>query len=130
MSVLAPDLVAARAQRVRLRFGEYELDPRRFELRCGGRLVPLAPQPYDLLWRLARRAGEIVGRDEIRESLWGGVVYVQLDPCVNFCVREVRKALGDDARAPRFIQAVRGRGYRFLPAVEVQADDAGEPGLP
>ena len=130
MSALAPDLVAARARRVRLRFGEYELDPRRFELRRAGQLVPLAPQPYDLLWRLASRAGELVGRDEIRASLWGGGVFVEFDACVNFCVREVRKALGDDARAPRFIQAVRGRGYRFLPAVEVQADDAGGPDLP
>jgi DNA-binding winged helix-turn-helix (wHTH) protein len=119
MTAMAPDLAAARAHRVRLRFVDFELDARRFELRRAGTTVPLAPQPYDLLWLLASRQGALVEREEIRRALWDGATFVEFDGCVNFSVRELRKALGDDARAPRFIQAVRGRGYRFLAPVEI-----------
>ena len=109
----------ARQQRVLLGFAGFELDPARFELRRAGTRIPLAPQPFDLLWLLASRRGALVGRDEIRGALWGGETFVEFDGCVNFCVRELRKALGDDARRPRFILAVRGRGYRFVAPVEV-----------
>jgi DNA-binding winged helix-turn-helix (wHTH) protein len=115
---------AARQRHLVLRFGPFALDAARFELRREGTPVPLAPQPYDLLWLLASRPGALVGRDEIRFALWGGETFVAFDGCVNFCVRELRKALGDDARAPRFIQAVRGCGYRFIAPVEVLEGDA------
>jgi DNA-binding winged helix-turn-helix (wHTH) protein len=115
-------LEQARRRRVVLRFQGFELDPARFELRHHGASVPLAPQPFDLLWLLASRPGALIGRDEIRGHLWDGGTFVEFDGCVNFCVRVLRKALADDARRPRFIQAVRGRGYRFIPPVAVVAD--------
>ena len=114
----------ARRRHVLLRFEGFELDSARFELRRGGTGIPLAPQPFDLLWLLASRAGELVGRDEIRGKLWGGETFVEFDGCVNFCVRVLRKALADDARRPRFIQAVRGCGYRFIAPVEVVSPSA------
>jgi DNA-binding winged helix-turn-helix (wHTH) protein len=113
----------ARRRRIHLRFAAFELDSARFELRRHGTGIPLAPQPFDLLWLLASRAGELVGREEIRGRLWGGATFVQFDGCVNFAVRVLRKALGDDARQPRFIQAVRGRGYRFIAAVDSVMDE-------
>lgn len=112
----------ARRRHVVLRFEGFELDPARFELRRGGTTVPLAPKPFDLLWLLASRPGALVGRDEIRAELWDGETYVEFDGSVNFCVRVLRKALADDARRPRFIEAVRGRGYRFVPPVAVVVD--------
>jgi cholera toxin transcriptional activator len=121
-------LSEARRHQLVLRFAPFELDAARYELRRAGSPVPLAPQPFDLLWLLASRPGALVDREEIRIALWGTETFVTFDGCVNFCVRELRKALGDDARAPRFIQAVRGRGYRFVAPVErVEGDAAGRP---
>jgi DNA-binding winged helix-turn-helix (wHTH) protein len=120
----------ARRRHLRLRFGAFELDSACFELRQGGSAIPLAPQPFDLLWLLASRAGELVGRDEIRGTLWGGETFVEFDGCVNFCVRVLRKALADDARRPRFIQAVRGCGYRFIAPVDVVAGEGRVVGSP
>ena len=119
-------LERARRHHLVLRFEGYALDPARFELRRGGASVPLAPQPFDLLWLLASRPGALVGRDEIRRALWDGGTFVEFDGCVNFCVRVLRKILADDARRPRFIQAVRGRGYRFIAPVAVVADEGGD----
>ena len=116
-------LAHAHRRRLLLRFAPFELDAARFELRRQGGAVPLAPQPYDLLWLLASRPGVLIGRDEIRTELWGGDTFVEFDGCVNFCVRVLRRTLDDDARRPRFIQAVRGRGYRFIAPVEVAEDD-------
>lgn len=115
-------LEQARRRHVVLCFEGFELDPARFELRHHGAAIPLAPQPFDLLWLLASRPGALIGRDEIRGQLWDGGTFVEFDGCVNFCVRVLRKALADDARRPRFIQAVRGRGYRFVAPVAMVAD--------
>ena len=112
----------ARQRHVILRFEVFELDPARFELRRNGASIPLAPQPFDLLWLLASRPGRLIARDEIRRELWDGSTFVEFDGCVNFCVRVLRKALADDARRPRFIQAVRGCGYRFVAPVAVTVD--------
>ncbi|HET6900152.1 MAG TPA: winged helix-turn-helix domain-containing protein [Vicinamibacteria bacterium] len=129
----APDgnlpLQQARRRHLVLCFEGFALDPARFELRRGEASVPLAPQPFDLLWLLASRPGALVGRDEIRRALWDGGTFVEFDGCVNFCVRVLRKVLADDARRPRFIQAVRGRGYRFIAPVAVVADEGWETAL-
>ena len=122
-------LAQARQRHVILRFEGFELDPARFELRRDGGSIPLAPQPFDLLWLLASRPGVLIGRDEIRRELWDGGTFVEFDGCVNFCVRVLRKALADDARRPRFIQAVRGCGYRFVAPVAVIADGGRETAL-
>ena len=119
-------LEEARRRHVVLRFEGFELDPARFELRRQGTPVPLAPQPFDLLWLLASRPGALIGRDQIRGQLWDGGTFVGFDGCVNFCVRVLRKALADDARRPRFIQAVRGCGYRFVAPVAVVADESSD----
>jgi DNA-binding winged helix-turn-helix (wHTH) protein len=116
----------ARRRRLVLRFHEYELDAARYELRRRGRRVDLAPQPYDLLWVLASR-DDLVTREEIRRALWGEDTFVEFDGCVNFAIRELRRVLGDDARCPRFIEARRGRGYRFVAPVEVVGPDGPSP---
>ena len=119
-------LEQARRRHLVLHFEGFALDPARFELRQGDASVPLAPQPFDLLWLLASRPGALIGRDEIRGQLWDGGTFVEFDGCVNFCVRVLRKALADDARRPRFIQAVRGCGYRFIAPVAMVADGGRE----
>jgi len=115
---VVPAAEEARRRHLVLRFDAFEIDAARFELRREGRPVPLPPQPYDLLWLLAAARGEVVSREEIRRALWGDGTFVAFDGCVNFAVRELRKVLGDDARRPRYIEALRGRGYRFVAPVE------------
>jgi DNA-binding winged helix-turn-helix (wHTH) protein/tetratricopeptide (TPR) repeat protein len=97
-----------------LRFAAFELDPSKGELRQRGDLVKLAPQPLKVLELLARRAGEVVTRQEFRDHVWRGDTFVDFEQGLNFCVRQVREALGDTADAPRFIETLPRRGYRFL----------------
>jgi DNA-binding winged helix-turn-helix (wHTH) protein/tetratricopeptide (TPR) repeat protein len=101
-----------------LRFATFELDPSKSELRQRGDLVRLAPQPLKVLEILARRAGEVVTRQEIREHVWCGETFVDFEQGLNFCIRQVREALGDTADAPRFIETLPRRGYRFLMPVK------------
>ncbi|HXV63165.1 MAG TPA: winged helix-turn-helix domain-containing protein [Vicinamibacteria bacterium] len=99
----------------RLRFGAFELDLRTEELFENGRPVKLARQPFRVLSILARRRGEIVGRDELRTILWSEGTHVDFEGSLHSCIKQVRAALGDDASAPRFIETLPRRGYRFLP---------------
>jgi DNA-binding winged helix-turn-helix (wHTH) protein/TolB-like protein len=100
------------------RFGAFELDPKSGELRKDGDPVKLPPQPFKVLTLLARRSGEAVTRNEIREQIWSDETFVDFDQGLNFCIRQIREALGDDAEAPRFIETLPRRGYRFLMPTE------------
>lgn len=97
-----------------LRFAAFELRPDTGELRQGGDLRKLAPQPFKVLELLARRGGEVVTRGEIRDHVWSGDTFVDFDQGLNFCIRQIREVLGDTADAPQFIETLPRRGYRFL----------------
>ena len=98
----------------RFYFGPFELDPRTGELRKGGLPVKLPPQPTKLLIFLASRSGELVTREEIKESLWGADTFVDFEQGLNFCIKKIRSALGDNPDRPEFIQTLPRRGYRFI----------------
>jgi DNA-binding winged helix-turn-helix (wHTH) protein/TolB-like protein/tetratricopeptide (TPR) repeat protein len=100
-----------------LRFAGFELHPATGELRQRGALLKLAPQPFKVLELLARRGGEVVTRVEIRDHVWSGDTFVDFDQGLNFCIRQIREVLGDTADAPRFIETLPRRGYRFLEPV-------------
>src|SRR5215831_12608142 len=105
-----------------LRFGNFELHLAQAELRLNGDPVRLPPQPLKVLEQLARRSGEVLTRNEIREHVWCGDTFVDFEQGLNFCIRQIREALGDDAGAPRFVETLPRRGYRFLmPVTEVSA---------
>src|SRR5262245_25703621 len=97
-----------------LRFATFELNAVAGELRQHGDLLKLAPQPLKVLELLACRAGEVVTRAQIRDHLWSGDTFVDFDQGLNFCIRQIREVLGDTADAPRFIETLPRRGYRFL----------------
>src|SRR5262245_2375710 len=98
-----------------LRFAAFELHPATGELRQGSNVLKLAPQPFKVLELLARRKGEVVTRVEIRERVWGTAdTFVDFDQGLNFCIRQIREALGDTADAPKFIETLPRRGYRFV----------------
>ena len=89
-----------------VRFGRFELDPKKGQLRKDGEVIPLPPQPFKVLLSLAMRSGEAVTRGEIRLDIWGGDTFVDFDQALNFCIRQIREALDDDAHAPRYIETL------------------------
>src|SRR5215831_13660882 len=101
-----------------LRFAAFELNTATGELRQAGDLVKLAPQPFKVLELLTRRRGAVVSRTEIRDHVWAGDTFVDFEQGLNFCIRQIREVLGDTADAPRFIETLPRRGYRFLMPVK------------
>ena len=103
-----------------VRFGEYELDLRGYQLRRSGRVLKLERFPMEVLFLLIERRGEIVSREEIVEKLWDKKPFVDTDSAINTAIRKIRQSLKDDVERPRFVQTVTRRGYRFMaPVVEV-----------
>jgi DNA-binding winged helix-turn-helix (wHTH) protein len=110
-----------------LRFETFELDTGAGELRRNGDRIKLPPQPLKVLELLARRSGEILTRDEIRESIWKNDTFVDFEQGLNFCIRQIREAVGDTASAPRFVETLPRRGYRFLMPVANSVPAAPKP---
>ena len=96
------------------RFGDFELDPHTLELRRSGVLVKLQQQPARVLAILVERAGELVTRDSLQKLIWDDKTFVDFDRGLNYCMSQIRTALGDTADAPRYLETLRGRGYRFI----------------
>jgi DNA-binding winged helix-turn-helix (wHTH) protein/TolB-like protein len=116
----------------RARFGVFEFDPATGELRRDGVPVKLQPQPARVLAILASRPGEVVSRDELRQLVWADGTFVDFERGLNFCVAQIRSALGDSAESPRFVETLPRRGYRFIAPVQAdlpmsRADEAIEP---
>ena len=101
-----------------IRFGEFELGLKSNELRRDGSLVHLQPQPLKALAFLASRAGQTVTREELRQAVWESETFVDFEHGLNFCINQIRGALGDNAQSPRFIETIPRRGYRFIAETE------------
>jgi DNA-binding winged helix-turn-helix (wHTH) protein/tetratricopeptide (TPR) repeat protein len=97
-----------------VRFEDFELDPRAYQVRRSGRTLKLERIPMEVLLLLAERRGQLVTREEIIERLWGKNVFLDTDNAINTAIRKIRQALKDDPEQPRFVQTVTGRGYRFI----------------
>jgi len=97
-----------------VRFDEFELDLRAYQLRRSGRTLKLERIPMEVLFLLMERRGQLVTREEIIEKLWGKDVFLDTDNAINTAIRKIRQVLKDDPEQPRFIQTVTGRGYRFI----------------
>src|ERR1700722_2571557 len=116
-----------------LRFGAFELDLQREELRRSGVLLKLAPQQFRTLRYLAENAGRVCTREEIRRSIWDAETFVDFDRSLNVCIAQIRAVLNDDSEGARFIQTVPRRGYQFIaPVSEWRGPMACDvvPGLP
>jgi hypothetical protein len=105
---------------MRLGVGDWVFDSNTREVVREGRPVPLSPKAFGLLELLVRRRPDAVSRDEIHEHLWPNV-FVSPANLANLVV-ELRAALGDNARKPRFVRTVSRFGYAFA------ADPVGAPG--
>jgi TolB-like protein/tetratricopeptide (TPR) repeat protein len=102
----------------RVSFGAFELDLETGELRKGGRILKLQPQPLRVLCLLISRSGKLVSREEIRRLLWGESTFVDYDVGVDYCMNRIRSVLCDKARAPRYVETLRRRGYRFVAPIK------------
>jgi DNA-binding winged helix-turn-helix (wHTH) protein len=109
------------------RFADFEFDAATGELRHRGATVRLEPQPAKALALLLGRAGELVTREELRVHLWPGDVSVDFDRGLAYCISQVRSALGDSADAPRFVETLPRRGFRFIAALESHEPPRREP---
>jgi DNA-binding winged helix-turn-helix (wHTH) protein/Tfp pilus assembly protein PilF len=103
-------------------FGPFRLNPESGELYRAGVAVRLQAQPSKLLILLVERAGELVTRDEIRRRVWGAETFVDFDQSVNFCIRQIRTALHDNADEPCYVETLPRRGYRFIAPVQRESD--------
>jgi len=101
-----------------IRFGVFAFDRGQLTLTREGRPVRLQPQPALVLAALLDATGRLVTRDELRQAVWRDETFVDFDRGLNFCIAQIRSALGDDATAPRYVKTVPKRGYEFICPVE------------
>ena len=127
-----PDGAAPRppARQPALRFGAFVLDAAQARLTRDGQPLALRPKALELLAVLADRPGELVTKDELLDAVWGRRFITE--GVVKSTVAELRVVLGDDPKAPQWIETVPRRGYRFAGHVEADAPlpAAAPPGAP
>lgn len=104
------------------RFGEFELDQGRFELRRDGNPVSVEPQVFEVISHLIRNRDRLVSKEELLDEVWG--TRFVTESTLTTRIKAARRVVGDDGRRQEIIRTVHGRGYRFVPeVVEVgQAD--------
>ena len=100
----------------RARFGPWSFDSATLELWRDGEARSLGRQSALVLSLLLERRGELLRREEIAARLWPNEYHVDVETGINNAVRRLRRALGESARDPRFVETLPGRGYRFHPA--------------
>lgn len=96
-------------------FGDFRLDPERFQLSCRNEPVRLEPQVLSLLIHLVRNRDHMVTKDEIIAAVWQGEAVS--DASISSRIRSARLAVGDDGARQAVIRTVHGRGFRFIPEV-------------
>lgn len=99
----------------RLHFDDFQLDLANARLSRNGRHLPLTPKAFELLTLLCRRSGELVSKEEMLDQVWRRR-FVSEGVLKN-TIGELRQALGDTPKAPRYIETLHRRGYRFIGAL-------------
>jgi len=102
-----------------LRFDRYRFEPESSRLWCDEQEVKLTPKAAAVLAALLKRAGSPVSKDELFATVWRGTVVS--DDALVTCVQELRKALQDDVRHPRYIETRHRVGYRFIGSIETRS---------
>jgi len=95
-----------------LTFDRFRLDPSSGQLHGESGPVSMTPKALSVLEYLASRPGRLIKKSELLDALWPDTFVA--DGALKVCIREIRRALGDDAQAPRFIETAHRRGYRFI----------------
>ena len=92
---------------------------------CGGERLPLMPRAFAVLRHLVEHAGRLITKDELFATVWRDAIVS--DAALASCIRDLRRALGDSSEAPRYIETVHRRGFRFIGPV-LTAGDPQQPG--
>ena len=108
----------------KLRFGAYEFDFQARKLFRDSWPIKLQPQPLRVLGVLIEHHGEIVSREQLRTTIWGDTTFVEFDQGLNYCIRQIRVALRDDASQPNYIETLPKQGYRFIADVTLPSNGA------
>jgi DNA-binding winged helix-turn-helix (wHTH) protein/Flp pilus assembly protein TadD len=111
----------------RFQFGPFELDSSTGELFRDGQSLTLQPQPARILHLLVSRVGELVTREELRQNVWPDGTHVDFDQGLNYCIRQIRSALGESAGAPSYIETLPKRGYRFIESAKTASTNPQQP---
>ncbi len=106
----------------RFRIGDLTLDTGRRLLLCDSKPIPLGRLTYRLLLTLVEAAPDMVSHDQLIDSVWGG--RSASPETISQRIKLLRDALSDDSHKPRYVELVRGQGYRLLPRVEVLPDES------
>jgi len=120
----------------RVRFGIFEFDAITLELHRNGTPVNLQAQPAKVLAVLLEHNGGVVTRETLQSAVWKTDTHVDFDRGLNFCIAQIRTALGDSAESPRFLRTLPKRGYQFIAPIEKlqppgpTSDRAQAPALP
>jgi TolB-like protein/DNA-binding winged helix-turn-helix (wHTH) protein/Tfp pilus assembly protein PilF len=107
----------ARSSRAPICFGVFELDPDSGELRKQGLKVRLQEQPFQILQILLEQPGKVVTREELRQRIWPADTFVDFNQGLYNATKRLREALSDSAAAPRYVETLSRRGYRFIGTV-------------
>ena len=98
-------------------FGDYRFEPETGRLWSGAREIRLTPKASEVLKQLVLHAGEPVSKADLFATVWSGTAVS--DDALTSCIQELRRALEDDPKQPRFIETRHRRGYRFIaPALQ------------
>lgn len=98
------------------RFGEFQLDLDRYELRRGNEVVKTEPRVLELLNYLIEQRERVVPKEELLDTIWQGTIVS--DSALTSTIRDARRALGDSPAEPRWLKTVYGRGLRFVGDVD------------
>src|SRR3954471_20309478 len=96
-------------------FGPFRLDGPNSRLLRDGKAIALTPKAFDVLRYLTSQPDRLVTKTELLSAVWPDVLVT--DASIKVCVREIRKALRDSTKVPKYIETVHRRGYRFIAAV-------------
>lgn len=110
-----------------LQVGSWRVRPDLYEISCGADRRRLGPKVMGVLLTLAERPGEVVGKDELIARVWDGGF--TSDEALSAVIYELRRALGDEARSPSYVETIRNGGYRLVAAVAAaKGEQRGEGG--
>ena len=112
---------------LQVRFDRFEVDEAEARFSDAGRPVHLAPKPFALLCALARAPRTLITKSALLDGVWGHQFVSE--SVLKTTISDLRAALGDDPKQPRYIETVSRRGYRFIGTVSEAAHGAGAAGV-
>src|SRR5215468_4530902 len=97
-----------------IRFGPFHIDRQRQQVSRGGTRLKVQGKVYQVLLALLEKHGQVVTREELKQTLWSSDTHVNFDANVNTTVNKLRQILGDSTDKPVYIETIPRKGYSFI----------------